>query len=737
MTSRVLTVAAIALAGCSGSGGAADGGVDAGAPDAAWTLDPPAPPAPLAAPVMTPCPAGWREVAAPGAPVECDPWPEAGEEACGVDEAHFPGEPGCARVGGACPVGDWAEALPGDRPVVYVRPGASAGGDGSAGAPFATIAEAITAVPDGGVVALAKGSYDEAVQLRGGVALWGACVAETFVASTSASASAATIGVTGAGAELRNLRVGGARPGIWVAGASRSLVVEDVIVAGATRGGVIAGNGARLTATSLVVRDTQPAAGGTFGTGIEVTAGAQLELTRGAVERSRDLGMYAGGATVALTSVVFRDTLGQVSPDGYGFGLEVGAGAEASLTAVAVERNRGVGLFVYDGAVVSVTDVVVRATAGAGPTQQNGRGVTVQDGGEVIATRLLLAENRELGLWAGGVGTRVTLDDVVVRDTLTAGGAAGHGLGVEWGPEVTVRRGHFARNAASGLYVAGLETSLSVADLVVVDTTGSSADGQGRGLAAQEDATLSIARARLLRNRTIALYAGAGATISAEDLVIEDTLPFTTGELGRGVHAQLGARVDLLRAVIERSTDAGVEAVGLGTVVSLTDVAIRDTRSEVLEGLLGRGLEVQDGARVTLARVALDGNRDAGIAAFGAGTSVEGLDVAVRGTHERQCLCEGSSAGRGGIGVIASSGGRVSFAEFEISASALGGAQIVSSAGMDLRDGLVARNPVGVNVQVEGYDLARLTAGVTFVDNGVNLDSQALPVPDPGAPVGP
>lgn len=39
-----------------------------------------------------------------------------------------------------------------------------------------------------------------------------------------------------------------------------------------------------------------------------------------------------------------------------------------------------------------------------------------------------------------------------------------------------------------------------------------------------------------------------------------------------------------------------------------------------------------------------------------------------------------------------------------------------------------------MNLQVPGYDLARLQEGVVYRDNGVNLDSTSLEVPDPTAP---
>ena len=88
---------------------------DDGDGDMDFTIEPPEPPAPPELPlppVLTPCPPGWREVP-PEDPTDpfdvaiCDPWPEGGPQDCADDEAHFPGEPGCARIGTECPAEDW------------------------------------------------------------------------------------------------------------------------------------------------------------------------------------------------------------------------------------------------------------------------------------------------------------------------------------------------------------------------------------------------------------------------------------------------------------------------------------------------------------------------------------------------------------------------------------------------------------------------------------------------------
>jgi hypothetical protein len=165
--------------------------------------------------VLTPCPAGWREVtdSATGT-LTCDPWPETGYEECTADDqAHFPGEPGCMRIGTACsPDDNWAIDLPSDRPVLFVLAGATPGGDGSRVAPFATIGEGMGGAASGTIIAVGKGAYDEAVRVAGGVTLWGACVAETVVASSVPSASAGSISAAGVDGVVRNLRVGARFP---------------------------------------------------------------------------------------------------------------------------------------------------------------------------------------------------------------------------------------------------------------------------------------------------------------------------------------------------------------------------------------------------------------------------------------------------------------------------------------------------------------------------------------------
>jgi len=50
--------------------------------------------------------------------------------------------------------------------------------------------------------------------------------------------------------------------------------------------------------------------------------------------------------------------------------------------------------------------------------------------------------------------------------------------------------------------------------------------------------------------------------------------------------------------------------------------------------------------------------------------------------------------------------------------------------------GEVRGNLIGACVQTDGFDVARLSEEVRYVDNETNLDSTSLPVPDPAVPGG-
>lgn len=697
---------------------------------------------------MTPCPEGWREVedGASGL-ITCSPWPEGGRQSCAPDEAHFPGSPGCVQLGTPCPASGWAADLPDDRRMLFVQVGAAAGGSGSREAPFGTVSEALDAAADGTVVALSRGTFDEAVEIPGGVTLWGACVAGTVVTCSEPNGAQGVVMVSSAGeAEVRNLSLGGERPGVVVNGTSRAIVLQDVVIAGTPSRGCAVLQGATLTARNLVVRDTRVSTfpSGGVGHGILVTNGGHLEVSGAVIERAVEAALFVTGAgsTAALTDVALDDT--RIGPSGLlGRGVEVQLQAQVDLTRAVIERSRHDGLYVVGmGSFLRLTDAVVSETINDadGPP---GAGLFVGTDAQAEVSRAVLERNQPFAMVAFGSSAIAVLTDVVVRDSLPmSGNWYGRGINVQEGGRVEVSRGVIAGNRE--VAVAVHDGTARLEDVVIRDTLEDGPrNGYGRAINL-EGGVVEMSRALLERNRDAAIYAsGATSSLRLLDVVIRDTLPRPDETYGNGLAVALGAVGEATRVLVDRNRDRAVLVTHEGTVLVLSDVVVRDTRGN--QGTGGRGINVQDGARVEASRIALERNREVTLFAGGPATSVTLTDVVVRGTMERECAGDWCAGAGGGLGVSSIGAAQVTMTRFLVTENVLCGLQLAVGAyvddegqpqvyeqggAIDLHDGEVSHNQLcGINVQTDGFDLRRLQDRVIFTDNTRNLDMNELPVP--------
>jgi hypothetical protein len=461
---RVLGPLVVALAASCGDADPPEVAADAGADDASATT----PPVP-ALPMLAPCPAGWREV--PGEPATCDPWPATGPTDCPADdEAHFPGEPACARIGTDCPPDGVPANLPADQPVLHVRAGAT-DGDGTVAAPFGTVTEGNSAAGTSTIVAIAAGTYDEVILARAGVTFRGACVADTTLTS-STPGRVQTDGLVSVNRDgvvtLENLRIADAVRTAVGAGARRATVVlSDVAIVRVGPVGVAAVM-ADVDASSAIFRDIQPAPDGSTGRAVVSLLG-DLTLARVVVERAREIAVTGEGPRASLTDVAIRDAVlseglgtgrgAQLAPyddlelervvveDAYDVGVFVlatlgriddvvvrrissdamgrgGRGLEAVLASnlavrqVLVEDVADTGVNFTDGPRARVEDLVVRRSSGRALDGQRGRGLNVQVGTVVDMSRLVLSELREGGVVLNNEGTVLRLTDATITDML-------------------------------------------------------------------------------------------------------------------------------------------------------------------------------------------------------------------------------------------------------------------------------------------------------------------------------
>ena len=257
----------------------------------------------------------------------------------------------------------------------------------------------------------------------------------------------------------------------------------------------------------------------------------------------------------------------------------------------------------------------------------------------------------------------------VIQDGLDAAGAAGGG-------PVAVAAGTYVEN----LYLTGDHDGVHLAgrcrELVVLDGSGGQPTDSGieadGGVWGTEEWTvsgvtvtgapyggiwldgglLSLITARLVRNNLVGIFAAGNASdLLLDNAEIQETQALPDGTFGRGINVQEGARLEASSCVVEGNAEVGVYVSGEGTEVTLRAVEVWKTQPET-GGTGGRGIEVSLGARLEASSCVVEGNAYVGIAALHAGTEVFLQGVEIRDTQP-------SPEGMGGCGIKVVDGARL------------------------------------------------------------------------------
>ncbi len=669
-------ILALAL-GCDGEPATVDASPDSAVGEDA-SLPTPAPPAPAAPPVLTPCPDGWNRTG-DAAPFGCEPWPSDSPPDCTGASARFPGMAACALLGTPCAADGWPTDLPAD--AIFVDADAPAGGDGTRALPHASITEALATASAGQTIAIGVGDYAEAIDVPSGVSLVGACVESTVLHDDAARFDRGVITVVGSDVVVRNLRIARSeQAGLWIAGTDRSVHLEDVLIEDALLAGVNAEQGAVVTADRLVVRRPRPTVLGTFGRGLTIETGSTATIRRLVVEDAVELGVVGirPGTVVALEDAVISGTSpipGEVAAGG---GLLAFDQAEVTANRVVLEGNTTVGAGAQGGS-IALWDSLVRMTRSRPVAGELGRGAEAQLGGTVSLERVALEDNRDSAIMAVGEESRARVVDVIVRRTLPDVAEARHGwgIGVQGLGHLEGDRIHIERSREAGFVSGGLlPASVDVRDLTIVDT---------------------------LRGNPSLSY-------------------------GRGISVQRGT-FDAARLSIERCFGEGIlvtdEAEATLTDVSIADVVPIDEAVQPS----GRAVFAMFGGRVIMERAELGGTWDAALAAMLPGSLIDASDVRIDGV--RAVECDADTCAPGGHGVFAYFESEARLRRFVIESSETCGVHVAEQGTISLSSGVVRGASIGACVQSDSQDLGALQDDVSYVDNGISLDATMLPVPEP------
>jgi hypothetical protein len=486
-TAPPMDAAMVDAAGDSAPDGDADSGVEPASPSS---------------PVFTPCPDGWREVTADGAPTVCDPFPASGPEECATDEAHFPGTPGCAPVTTSCPADGFPSDLPAGATVLFVD-AASSGGDGTRAMPFATIEEAIAAAPDDAIVAVAPGMYPEELNLTRPVTVWGAC------ADVRIGGSGFAFDVQTSGASVRNLTIWGVTTAFLLRSESE-LSVRDSIVRD-TRQEFVQGNeGGSITLERVALRRV--------GRGIVHHGPGRIVLREVELrESSLPLALVSGAELVLEDVSLLGGTITAFFPS---FLIADDATTTIErLYATDLERTN----LQARGGSLEVRDSIIRGRSPSAMLEDD-LGIIALGGVTATLERVRLENVHSLAAGAVQDGTTLTVSDVWVRDP-ELGADSGRAEALELGLGAT---GIFDRVRADGcrgacVLITDTFTTVSARDLQITEVMGGIDGSNGRALQVQSSARLDGERIAISGAREIALVA-AGGDLDLEDLAITGTL---------------------------------------------------------------------------------------------------------------------------------------------------------------------------------------------------------------------
>jgi len=675
---RVFAGIVFLVAACGGDDGSAD--ADA-SPDTGVVVPDAGPPAVAepAPPVFTPCPTGWRVESGSDGIEICEPFAGDSPADCAPYDVDLPGAGGCARLD-TCPAGDFAEDLPTDGRVIYVRPGPP-GGDGSATSPFSTVGEALLGVGAGDVIALAKGRYDTLVRLPAGVTLHGACSAETILTTTIMVGAMGLVDVQGPGSALRRLTIEDvARVGISV-NTEGTLEIENVYVRDVGMVGLYVLGGS-VTADGFAIEDIRPSSAGTVGRGMDLDGGAVFEGSRISVRRTHDVAVRARDSQITLADFVVDETASDVASGATGVGMEASEGAAISLERGYVGRSRLGGIFVQSSS-LSARMLVLRDVLGRESDGALGTGILATRGSSVGLSALLLERARTVGLAAEAAPAMLTLEDAVIRDIEpNPDGALGWGIDVTMGAVAELSRAHIARTRQHALSVRSAESR-----------------------------------------------------VTAADLVLHDTLVNPDSDAGIALNVSQGAIVEAARLQIRRATDLGVFGTEPGTRITIEDLLIEDVESRPIDGRFGRGIDIELGAALELSRAAIRRVRNLGVFVGDDDASATLSDVHVESVRYEGCADTECPADLVATGIGAYTRARLVAERFSVTDVALCGVQVGPVGEMDLHDGDVTLSEIGACVSVDAYDVSRLTRDVRYGDNETNLVvSGTLPLPVPSPP---
>ncbi|HNT28756.1 MAG TPA: hypothetical protein PKH10_11345, partial [bacterium] len=335
-------------------------------------------------------------------------------------------------------------------------------------------------------------------------------------------------------------------------------------------------------------------------------------------------------------------------------------GITAEISKIAIVSVMGQGLLVDYGGTVSLSSAMVKGTLPLAD-KTRGRGIAAYDNISLFISKVLVERNKELGIMVATTETtsKSSFDatDLIVRNTASQESDLMWGRGVDISDAVTstLSRVLVEKNREcgifSGTWTEGTRNSFTATHLIVRDTQSEEINKwYGRGITLRDNIDATLTHVLVERNREVGLSAntfsdGAKGSMNVTDLIIRDTRSEEESQtLGDGLIVKDSVIAIINRALVERNREVGITIASSSAQTqgsfSATDLTVRNTLEKESDGYAGRGFWILDHPTVVLARTVVEGNRDIGIAiSYSAPQEGKGgvlaTDLVVRGTVSR------------------------------------------------------------------------------------------------------
>ena len=410
-----------------------------------------------------------------------------------------------------------------------------------------------------------------------------------------------------------------------------------------------------------------------------------------------------------------------------------------------------------------------------------GQGLLALGGSEITLTRANITDVKEVGIWAKGEGTTVSVSDLYIADVEESLQEVGVGLWADSGAKISAERGLIERCATDGVYARDEGTEIDLVDIAIRDLATEQIEqpqveieevddveeveevesvelvqGKGRGLAVDHGASVEAQRMSVERTRTAGVWiVGEGTSGVLADITISEVSHGGFERTGSGVVVATGAQMSMDRAHISKSTVAGVWVQGviaeveeveavelLGgieeveeveiTSAVLSNVSVERTRVGHFTGKRGNGIHVTHGGSAEVSNANVSENDGNGVVAIMEGSHLEISDSIVIGSIEEVESVESvesveeveSGDDEVGNGIAVIHGGSVEAREVtvwgHVQAGVLISHQVAASVEVN------AKSSDGENSEVEIMSHVSLE-GVSIVENSYGLCINGIP----------